>query len=134
MAFVHGKSTVVTLDSQDLSAFTNTSEITREADSHDVTAYGAEAHDFQGGLKNGTASMGGLYDNTATTGPRAVIEPLVGSKVVFTRQPEGVGPGLPQDSATVLVLNYVETNPVADMVTWTCELQLSSVVDTTAQV
>jgi hypothetical protein len=133
MAFVHGAQTVVKLDDNDLSAYTNTSEISREADSHDVTAYGASAHNYQGGLKDGTASMGGTYDNTAVTGPRAVIEPLVGQKVVFIRQPEGTGSGKPQDSVTVVVTSYVETNPVADMITWTCEMQLSSVVDASPQ-
>lgn len=133
MSFVHGAQTVVKLDGSDLSLFTNTSEISREADNHDVTAYGATAHNYQGGLKDGTASMGGTYDNTAVTGPRAVIEPLVGEKVIFIRQPEGAGAGKPQDSATVVVTSYVETNPVADMITWTVEMQLSSAVDTTPQ-
>lgn len=133
MAFVHGRNTFVSLDGNDLSQYTNTSEITRSADSHDVTAYGAQAHNYEGGLKDGTASMGGTYDNTASTGPRAVIEPLVGQKVEFIRQPEGTGSGLPQDKVTVLVLNYVETAPVADMVTWTCEMQLSGLIDTTPQ-
>lgn len=132
MAFVHGKNTVITLDGDDLSAFTNTSELTRTADSHDTTTYGKETHVYEGGLQDGTASLGGIYDNSAT-GPRAIIEPLIGSKVVLIRQPEGAGSTLPQDSVTVLVTSYVETNPVADMVTWTCELQLSSAVDTTAQ-
>lgn len=134
MAFVHGKDTHIELDSNDLSAFVNQSELTRSADSHDVTTYGKQAHNFNGGLKNGTATMAGIYDSTADTGPRAVIEPLVGSKVTLLRQPEGTGTGLPQDSVTVLVTSYVETNPVADMVTFSCEMQLSDVIDTTAQV
>lgn len=133
MAFKHGKDTHIELDSNDLSAFTNQSELTRSADSHDVTTYGKEAHDFEGGLKNGSASMSGVYDDGAS-GPRGIIEPLVGTKVTLIRQPEGTGSGLPQDSVTVLVTNYVETNPVADMVTWSCEMQLSAEIDTTAQV
>lgn len=134
MAFVHGKDTVIKLDADDLSAFCNTSTLTRSADSHDVTTYGQDAHVYNGGLSDGTCSIGGIYDNTAVTGPRAVIEPLVGTNVTLIRQPEGTGSGLPQDSVTVLVLNYVETAPVADMVTWTAELQLSGPIDTTAQV
>lgn len=133
MTFIHGKDTVVKLGGKDLSAYTNTSEITKASDSHDVTAYGAGAHNYQGGLKDGSASMGGTYDNTAVNGPRAVIDPMVGTNVTFIRQIEGAGSGKPQDSVTVLVVNYVETAPVADMVTWTCELQLSSVVNTTPQ-
>lgn len=133
MAFVHGKDTFISLDGDNLSAFCNTSTLTRQADSHDVTTYGQDSHVFVGGLGNGTASIGGFYDNTASTGPRAVIEPLVGTVVVLIRQPEGTGSGLPQDEVNVLVTNYVETSPVADIVTWTAALQLSGDIDTTAQ-
>jgi len=133
MAFVHGKSTFVSLDGDNLSTFTNTSELAQEADSHDVTCYGKNSHVFAGGLKGGKATMGGTYDNTAVTGPRAVIKPLIGTVVELIRQPEGVGAGKPQDMVDVLVTSYVETNPVADMVTWSCEMQLSDDVDSTAQ-
>jgi hypothetical protein len=132
MAFVHGKNTYISVDGDDLSAFTNTSTLTRTADSHDVTTYGKNSHVFQGGLLNGTASMGGIYDNGAT-GPREVLEPLIGTVVALVRRPEGTGSSLPQDTVDVLITSYVETNPVADMVTWTCEFQLSDDVDSTPQ-
>ncbi len=132
MAFVHGKNTVITLAASDLSAFTNTSTFERGADSHDVTTYGKNDHCFSGGLGNNTASMGGIYDNSAT-GPRDIIEPLVGTVVTLIRKPEGTGSGLPQDSVSVLVTKYVETNPVADMVTWSCEMQCSDAVTSTNQ-
>jgi len=133
MAFQHGRHTVITLDGSDLSAFTNTSELGRTADSHDVTTYGQNSHVFEGGLGNGTASLSGIYDN-GVTGPRGVIEPLVGTVVELVRQPEGAGSGLPQDTVQVLVTGYTETNPVADMVAWSAELQLSGDIDTAAQV
>ena len=133
MAFIHGKDTVVTLDGDDLSAFANQSELSRSSDSHDVTTYGNDSHVYTGGLLDGTASISGIYDNTASTGPRAVIEPLLGTVVTLIRQPEGAGTGKAQDSVSVLVTRYVETNPVADMVTWSVELQLSGDVTTTAQ-
>jgi hypothetical protein len=133
MAFVHGKDTFISIDGDDISSVTNTSTFTRTADSHDVTTYGEDNHVYVGGLGDGTCSIGGIYENTAVTGPRAVIEPLIGTNVTLIRQPEGTGSGLPQDSVDVLVVNYVETSPVADMVTWTAELQLSGAVDSTAQ-
>lgn len=132
MAFVHGKSTYVSLNAVDLSAFSNTSTMSRKSDSHDVTTYGSNAHKFSGGLLDGSASLGGIYDNTAS-GPRDTIEPLIGTNVTFVRRPEGTGSGLPQDSVEVLVVDYVETSPVADMVTWTVELQLSGDVTSTNQ-
>lgn len=132
MAFVHGKNTYISLNGADLSAFTNTSDLTRTADKHDVTTYGKNSHVYQGGLGDGAASMGGIYDNTAT-GPRDIIEPLIGQNVTLIRRTEGTGSGRPQDSVNVLVEEYVETNPVADMVTWSCKLQLSDEVTSTDQ-
>lgn len=127
MAFVHGKNTYVSLNAVDLSAFSNTSTLTRKADKHDVTTYGKNDHVYQGGLGDGDFSMGGVYDNTAT-GPRDVIEPLVGTVVELIRRVEGTGSGLPQDTVDVLVEEYVETSPVADMVTWSVKLQPSDAV------
>lgn len=133
MAFIHGKNTFVSLDGDDLSAFATSSEFGRTGDSHDVTTFGQDAHVYQGGLLDGTATIEGVYDNTTGTGPRAVIEPLIGTVVTLIRQPEGTGSSLPQDSVSVLVTGYTETNPVADMVTWKVDLQLSGDVDSTAQ-
>jgi len=132
MAFVHGKDTYISLNSVDLSAFCNTSSFEREADEHDTTTYGKDDHVFTGGLGKGAASMGGIYDN-GSSGPRDTIEPLVGTVVTLIRRPEGTGSGLPQDSVSVLVKKYVETNPVADMVTWSCEMTLSDAVNSANQ-
>lgn len=133
MAFVHGKNTFISLDGKDLSSFTDASELTRSADSHDVTTYGKNSHVKEGGLLDGKGTMSGTYDNTETTGPRAVIYPLIGTVVPLIRQTEGVGAGKPQDSVDVLVQEYVETNPVADMVKWSCTLEMSDDVDSTPQ-
>jgi hypothetical protein len=132
MAFVHGKNTFISLDADDLSAFTTTSDLERTADSHDVTTYGKNAHVRAGGLLDGKATMEGVYDNSAT-GPRDVIEPLIGTVVTLIRRPEGTGTGRPQDSVSVLVVSYKETSPVNDMVKWSCEMELSDDVTSTNQ-
>lgn len=132
MAFVHGKNTVIMLDGNNLSAFTNTSEIKRTADSHDVTCYGANSHAYSGGLKDGTASMAGIYDGTAA-GPRDIIKSLLGTTVTLIRRTEGTGTGLAQDSCSVVVTGYTETNPVADFVAWQCDMQISGDVTQTDQ-
>jgi hypothetical protein len=134
MSFVHGKDTYFSLGGSDLSTFTNTSTFTRAADVHDSTTYGKDDHTFEGGLGVSSMSAGGMYDNTASTGPRAVIEPMVGTKVAMVRRPDGTGSGKAQDAVDVVVTSYVETNPVADMVTWSVELQGSDAVNSTAQV
>jgi hypothetical protein len=132
MAFVHAKDTFISLAGNDLSAFCNTSELTRKGDKHDLTTYGKDDHVYGPGLGDGEASMGGFYDNTST-GPRDIIEPLVNTVVTLIRRPEGTGSGLPQDSVSVLVEEYVETSPVADYVTWSVKLQLSDAVTSTNQ-
>jgi hypothetical protein len=133
MAGVHGSKTYVSINGADLSTYTNNSDLTRGADSHDVTGYGSDDHVFQGGLKKGSASMEGTYDSTAGTGPRAVLRPLYGTVVPFVRRPEGTGVGKPQDACNVLVEEYVETAPVADMIKWSVKLTVSGPITSTTQ-
>lgn len=132
MAFIHGKLTVFKLNGVDISTYCKTSEVTNEADEHDVTGYGASGHAFQGGLIAAKVTVGGTYA-TGATGPRGVVVPLIGTNVAFIRQPEGAGTTKPQDTATVHVKSYVETNPVADMVQWSAELTVSGVINSAAQ-
>ncbi len=133
MSFVHGKNTFISLNAKDLSAFTNSSELERGADKHDVTTYGKDDHVFNGGLRTGSALLEGVYDNSASNGPRAVIDPLIGTVVPLIRRTEGTGVGKPQQTCQVLVEKYNETNPVAEMVKWKCDLTISDAVTTTTQ-
>lgn len=125
MTFVHGKDTFVSLDGDDLSPYTNSTTYNNTADSHDVTTYGKSRKVYVGGLGDGTCTLQGVYDDGAG-GPRAVIKPLLGTVVPFVFRPEGVGG--PTDMVDALVTAYNESNPVADMIQWTCELQLSDTI------
>lgn len=126
MPKVHGKDTYVSLDGVDIGIHGTNVEYGRSGDSHDVTTFGSgDSHVFLGGLKNGTASMSGMYDSTAVTGPRAAITPLIGTVVEMIYRPEGTGAGRPQDTVDVLVTAFNETAPVAGYVTFVAELQLS---------
>lgn len=132
MAQQHGKDTVITLDGDDLSAYSNSFSYERSADSHDTTTYGKDSHVYTGGLKDGTATIEGIYE-TGVAGPRAVIAPLLGTTVPLVYKPEGTGTGKPQDTVDVVVTAYNESSPVAEMIQWTCELQLSDDVVTISQ-
>lgn len=131
-AFIHGAKTVCKLNALDLSPYVKSSEISIEADEHDVTGGGAVGHGVQGGLLVSKVTLSGTYFS-GTTGPRGIIKPLIGTNTPFIRQPEGTGTTLPQDSATVLVKSYVETSPVADMIAWSSELIVSGVVNAAPQ-
>ncbi len=135
MAKVHGKNTFVSVAGTDLSQYCDNSELPRTADSHDVTGYGKSAHVYAAGLVDGKFSLGGFYDSTLVTGPRAVLDPLVGAATPTTiiRRPEGTGTGKPQQTFTANLLTYTESNPVADMVRWVTDWQLSDAVTGTVQ-
>lgn len=132
MAFKHGKDTYISVNGVNLSAFTDASELERTSDVHDVTTYGKQSHVKIGGLLDGKGSLSGTYDDTAG-GPRATLEPLIGQTVTIVRRPIGTGTGRPQDTVQAVVSKYTETNPVADMVKWSCDLDLSDEVATVAQ-
>lgn len=127
MSFVHGKNTKVKLDDTDISKFCNSTERSREADTHDTTTYGKNSKTYHGGLKDGTVTLEGIYDSDEEDGPRAVIDSLLGTKVTFKFSPEGDDG--PTDKMDVVVDSYEETSEVADMIQWTAELQMSDDVE-----
>jgi hypothetical protein len=132
MGTVHNKETYVSLDGDDISVYTNTSDWSRTADEHETTCYGSDDATFAGGIRRGTMPIGGVYDDTAA-GPKAIIEPLLGTNVALVYRPEGTGVGKPESTVTVLVKSYNETAPVAEIRRWTAELTFSGAVVTADQ-
>lgn len=140
--FAHGSDTVILVlglsspaptGTNDLSAWINTSTFTTGADSHDKTTYGKSDHVFQGGLKTGTFSMGGFFDVTETFDPRYVLGQANGQTASITRRPKGTGAGLPEQSFDAVLTSYVETSPVADLVTWQADFTVSDAVTHSTQ-
>lgn len=126
MAFVHGKGTAVSIGGGDLSVYSNSVTFSRSGDTHETTTFGKNSKTYSPGLKDGTGSIEGIYDNTASTGPGAVLRPLVGgAAVAFAYRPEGAGVGKPNATVQALVSSYEETSAVADMVTFSAELQFT---------
>lgn len=132
MAFVHGKTTKLTVATKDISPYTKTSSLEVSSDVHDTTGYGSLAHTKQGGLLDGKFTCSGTYDNTVSTGPRNALLSGVGSALAVIRNVEGTGTGKPNDAFTAILTKYTETNPVDDMVTWAAEFDISGPVVTTA--
>ena len=129
MAFVHGKGTVITIDGKAMTGYANKVTFSREAEMHDTSTFGVNAKTYQAGLTDGTASMEGIYDNTAVNGPRAVLEPLVGgAAVTMVYRPEGTASGRPTASVSVLVKSYEQENAVDDMISWSADLQFTGAI------
>lgn len=133
MATAKAKSTFVSIAAIDISAYCDSNEHHVKPDIVDKTTYGQDAHVKEGTLLDGNGSIGGIYDTSLVSGPRAVLQSLVGQTVAYVRRPEGTGSGKPQDAVNVVVGEYVETSPVGEIVRWTCALEYSGSVDSTPQ-
>jgi hypothetical protein len=135
MSTVHGQFTNITIATKNISPYCKTSTYSGSADFHDTTGYQPTggARTKAGGLLDGKFTASGTYDNTASTGPRNALKPLLGTVVACVRLPEGTGTTKPQDSFSGVLTKYEETNPVDDMISWSLEIEISGPVTTIAQ-
>jgi hypothetical protein len=131
MATSHGRLTVLTVATKDISAWTTTSNIQEKADIHDKTGYGAVAKAKDGGLVDNTFSCSGTYDKTLATSPRGVFRGKAGTTVVVVRKPEGTVTGAPVETFNAVIETYNESNAVDDLVRWSADLQIDGVVTVT---
>jgi hypothetical protein len=133
MATAHGKATILTVATKDISPYTKTSSLERSAKVHDTTGYGVDDEVYAGGLRGGKFTCSGVYDNTASVGPRNALNSLVGTVVAIVRKVEGTGTGKPNDAFNAVLEKYTETNPHDDMVTWSADFTVSGAVTATTQ-
>lgn len=132
MAYVHGKNTSITVDGTAVKA--KTSGFNRSRDSHDTTGYGDNGHTFAGGLTNGTFTMSGVYDNTASTGNIAVLEAAwaetdnASGELAIVVYPEGNTSSKPKYEFDAVMTGLDFSDPVDDMVQWTANFQISGAV------
>jgi hypothetical protein len=133
---VHGKDTYFALEDaagstlRDLSVYLDSVEFNQENDTHDNTTFGAEGHTFAGGLTNGTISLTGLWDKTASTGSHTVLQSLIGHEVPvgFEYGEEGNTAGMVKLSGECLLESYSQSSPVADLVKFNATLRISGPV------
>lgn len=134
MARKHSKLTVIIVDGNDISQYCTDSNVEQSSGTEDNTTYGKNAVVKDPTLLDGAFACSGKYEAKATaTSPRAVLKPLVGTKVTVQYRPEGTGTGLPQDEFEVVVTKYVETAPVAGYRLWSLETEPSDEWDSTDQ-
>jgi len=73
MAAVHGKNTKILLGQYDVSTYFNQVSVSKNVQSVSVDTFGGDDHAFIAGLGTGSISLGGLWDNTASSGSDAVL-------------------------------------------------------------
>lgn len=128
MAFSHGRLGFFKLATTDLSALMDNTDFDQGSDVHETTTYGKTWKTKAPGLKEGSFSIGGLYDSTAVTGSETVIPPLVGTVALFEYGPEGSAAGKVKYSGSAVVEKYSVSQPVGDMVRWKASLQTTDTV------
>ena len=97
---------------------------------NEVTALGDSGAKFIPGLQDTTFTLTGLFDDTATSGPDAVLGPLRThtAAVDFEYGPEGSGSGDVKYSGTCWVVSYELRSRVGRLVEWSARLQVEDTV------
>ena len=97
---------------------------------NEVTALGDGGARFIPGPEDVTVRVSGMFDDTATSGPDAVLGPLRThtSAVDFEYGPEGSGSGDVKYSGTCWVVTYELKSRVGKLVEWSGTLQVEGTV------
>ncbi|MDP9144325.1 MAG: hypothetical protein M3N43_06460 [Actinomycetota bacterium] len=131
----HGKDAYFSLEDSAGSTLRNISQyvtnvtFSRSNDNHDTSTYGDEGHTFINGLTNGTITVDGLFDVTASTGSMTVLDSLVGLDGMtagFEWGPLGNTPtSNPKYSGECILTSLDHSAPVADIITFSATLQIT---------
>lgn len=125
MARVHGKDSVFTLATNDLSEYIDNVQFSDGVELAEITGLGSTSKSYIPGLKDATITISGRFDSEAT-GPEATLAAAVGgAAVAFEYGPEGSANGKVKRSGSVFVRSYAQTSPVGDVVAFTADLQVS---------
>lgn len=132
MAPTFGKSSQLTINTKDISQYVTSVTFERGNDVLDTTTYGATAHTYAASLADGKMTVQGLWDATALTGSQTVINAMVGNSAgqAFVWGPAGSTTGNVKYTGTVVLDNYAESAPVADLVSFNATFKITGAVTT----
>ena len=136
MAFRHGKNAVLKLDNSsgslvDLSAYLDEISMPRSIETGETTTYGTSAKTYITGLSDATISLSGKFDSTADAHFSGILSALLAGtidSVSFEYGKEGSASGRVKYSGEALLTSYEVSSPVADVVTFSAELQVTGAV------
>lgn len=132
MATAHGKDSYFSVNSNNLTTYCDSIDVGQDVEMAESTTMGAEAKTYISGLSDGKISIAGKWDNTATTGPDAVLAGLVGGEtaVAFEYGPEGNATGAVKRSGNCFLTSFQTTSPLGDIVAFTAEFQVTGAITT----
>lgn len=125
MAFVHGKDSVITVATKELTSYVTDVAFNTSADVAETSVMGLDSKTYLPGLKDGTISITGRFDSTATSGPDDVLTAALGTSVAIEYGPEGSANGKIKASCNAICTAYNRTSPVGDIVAFSAEFQIT---------
>lgn len=135
MPFAHGKGLAFKIDNaagtlQILTTYVDSVDLDNSVDTGETTTAGAEAKTYVSGQSDGTLSISGKYDGTATTGPDAILTGLIGLEAssTFEYGPTGLTAGMQKKSGECFLTSYVVSSPVGGVVTFTADFQVTGAI------
>ena len=129
--FRHGKNAALKLDNAagslvDISNVLNEISYPREVETGETTSFGNNAKTYIVGLSDSSISLSGTYDTTVDAHIVALIAALQNETLAsasYEYGPEGTTSGRVKYSGEAIVTSYEVSSPVADVVTFSLELQ-----------
>lgn len=125
--FRHGKSTRIYVDAYDFSGYFNTASASTNVDTAETSAFGDSAKSYIVGHTDGTVSLGGMFEGTASTGTDQYFESVLGAstkqKVIIANEGHVLGGrivALESDTTS-----YEVSSPIGDVVQASVEFQAS---------
>jgi len=129
--FAHGKNVNVFLNEFDFSTYFNDVSASTSVDTAETSAFGTSAKTYIVGHRDGTISLSGMFEGTASTGTDAFFATALGSstknKIIVAPQGNSLAAG-----AIMLVADdtsYEVSSAIADVVQASAEFQSTDAVE-----
>lgn len=115
---------------RNLTSYITDVEFPMSQDVAETTTKGQTAKTYVQGHTDATITINGRYDSTASTGPDVVLAGLIGDAgtVLFEFGPEGNGSTKVKYSGECICTSYSISSPLADVVGFTAEFQITGAV------
>lgn len=130
MAFVHGRSSYLNLDTTaaggsptDLSAYVNNIDLTNLTENHETTSFGATAKTSIQGLRDASFSISGNFDVTMDAYLSTLLTATVSTSFIIG--PQGSTTPQAKYSGECWLTNYSVSDPVGDLVTYSADFQVT---------
>lgn len=127
MARYHGKNTFLSVDGVDLSPYLNEVTWPNDRDTAESSTFGQDAKTYVAGLSDSTIDLGGVWDDTAVSGPDVVLPPLLADdapvEVIFG--PSGDAATRRRFTAQAILTSYETTAPIGDVVAFSASFQVT---------